>query len=159
VDLAPSSSAGLVAYATALDRVGRKEEAAAIRNRLRQSAVPSAEVRSRVGLIEYLNLPPAEQRARYMANLRKASDTSGDVQWRIRLGRELFAERKTAEALEVFQALKASVSDPRIAAQCGSALLEFEQYAPAAGFLESAVNAAPTQGTARLDLATALFHL
>ena len=114
----------------------------------------------RAGLVDYLSLPPAEQRSRYLVNLRKsvAADPA-DLQWRIRLGRELLADGKNVEALEVFRQIKAAVSDPDVLRGCGEALLEFEQYAPARQYLESAIAAAPSVSEIRLDLAIAVFHL
>ena len=63
------------------------------------------------------------------------------------------------EALEVFRAIKTAASDPDVLRRCGEALLEFEQYAPARQFLESALATAPSVSEIRLDLATAVFHL
>ena len=62
-------------------------------------------------------------------------------------------------ALEVFRDLKSATSNPDILGDCGAALLQFDQYEPARRFLESAVAAAPSLSSLRLDLATAIFHL
>jgi tetratricopeptide (TPR) repeat protein len=160
LDVAPTASSALAVYLKVLEKLGRREEAAAIQSRLMQSRTPAAAPRHRAGLIEYLSLPPAEQRARYLANLRKsvAADPA-DFQWRIRLGRELFSDGKNAEALAVFREIKTVASDTDVLRRCGEALLEFEQYAPAREFLESAAATAPSVSEIRLDLATAVFHL
>lgn len=112
------------------------------------------------GLLDYLSLSPAEQRARYLANLRKnAEDYPADPRWKIRLGKELLAEGKSSEAQETFRALKMAVSDPEILANCGRILLEAEQYELARQFLEPALAGAPALSAARLDLAIVLFRL
>jgi len=167
LDLAPDAPSVLTVYVRALEKLGDKEQAAAILARLKQTGTPVEGPRRRAGLIDYLSLPPAEQRARYLANLRKASEANpGDFQWRIRLGRELLADGKTAEALEVFRQVRSATSEAEVLVQCGATLLQYEQYEPARQFLEAAVTAAASHSTplstplrsARLDLATALFH-
>jgi tetratricopeptide (TPR) repeat protein len=171
VDLAPNAPSVLTTYARALEKLGDKEQAAAILGRLKQTGAPVEAPKRRAGLIDYLSLPPAEQRARYLANLRKTSEANpGDFRWRIRLGRELLADGKTAEALEVFRQVKAATPEGEVLVQCGATLLQYEQYEPAREFLERAVTAgsllsAPLNtslrtslSNTRLDLATALFH-
>ena len=160
LELAPNAPSVLAVYFRVLEKLGDKQEAAAVLARLKQFGTSREASRPRAGLIDYLSLPPAEQRARYLANMRKsiAADPS-DFRWRVRLGKELLADGKTAEALEVFRELKPATSDPEILSDCGAALLHFEQYEPARQFLESAVAAAPSLSGIRLDLATAIFHL
>ncbi len=160
LDMAPDAPSVLIVYGRTLEKLGHQQEAAAILSRLKQPGMPIEGPRPHGGLIDYLSLPPAEQRARYLANLRKTSDTEpGDFRWRIRLGKELLADGKTPEALEVFRQIKSAASDPVVLGQCGTTLLQFEQYEPARQFLESAIAAAPSLSATRLDLATVLFHL
>ena len=132
LDVAPTATSALAVYLKVIEKLGRHQEAAAVQSRLTQLRTPAAAPRHRAGLIEYLSLPPAEQRVRYLTNLRKsvAADPA-DFQWRIRLGRELFSDGKNVEALEVFREIKTAASDPDVLRRCGEALLEFEQYAPA----------------------------
>lgn len=167
LDLAPNAPSVLTVYARALEKLGDKEQAAAILGRLKQTGAPVESRRRRAGMIDYLSLPPAEQRARYLANLRKTSEANpGDFRWRIRLGRELLADGKTAEALEVFRQIKAATSEGEVLVRCGVTLLQYEQYEPAREFLELAVTSGAARSTSlspsvsnfRLDLATALFH-
>ncbi len=163
VELAPDAPSALTAYAGALERTGEREQAVAILTRLKQTGIPVEGLKRRAGLIDYLSLPPAEQRARYFANLRRTSAANpGDVRWRIRLGEELLADGKTVEALEVFQQVKSAASEPDALVRCGAILLQYEQYEPARQFLEAAVAAGQSLGTSlssvRLDLATSLFH-
>jgi tetratricopeptide (TPR) repeat protein len=159
LNLAPDAPSVLTVYARALEKLGEKDEAAAILARLKQTGTAVEAPKRRAGLIDYLSLPPAEQRARYLANLRTTSDANpGDFRWRIRLGTELLADGKTAEALEVFRQLKSATSEVAVLVQCGATLLQYEQYEPARQFLEAAVTAGPPLSSARLDLATALFY-
>ena len=77
-------------------------------------------------MIDYLSLSPADQRARYLANLQKNAATNpGDMQWKIRLGRELLAEGKTSEGMEVFREIQSSAADPFVLAACARILLGF----------------------------------
>lgn len=160
VELDPGRPSGLIQYRKALEKLGRKKEAAAMLARLKQADSDAEFRKPQAGLIDYLSLTPAEQRARYLANLRKYSETAAsDPRWKMRLGRELLADGKIDEAQDVFRALLPALSDPQMLASCGRTLLEFEQYGEARQFLEPALAAAPAMSTARLDLATALFHL
>jgi tetratricopeptide (TPR) repeat protein len=159
-DLAPNAPLVLVQYRRALVKLGRAQEAAAVLARLKQSGSAAETRRPQTGLIEYLNLAPADRRARYLANLRhNAASNPGDLQWKFRLGRELLAQGNAAGGLEVFRELKSASSDPALLAASGRALLEFEQYDAARQFLEPAVTADPSLSAARLDLAIARFHL
>jgi tetratricopeptide (TPR) repeat protein len=108
--------------------------------------------------VDYLNLSAADQRKQYLANLqRNAAADPSNARWKMRLGRELLAEGKTAEGLATLRELRAA-QDPAILAASGRILVEFEQFQAAREFLEPAVAAAPSLGAARLDLAIALFH-
>ena len=72
-DLAPDAPSVLTGYVRALEKLGDKEAVRAILARLKQTGTAVEGPQRRVGLIDYLSLPPAEQRARYLANLRKTS--------------------------------------------------------------------------------------
>ena len=160
LDLAPNEPLVLVQYRRALVKLGKTQEAALILSKLKQSGPSAAGPKPQAGLIDYLSLPPADQRARYLDNLRRnAAANPGDVQWKVRLGRELLAEGKTAEGLDVFRELKSASSDPGLLSACGRILLEFEQYPLAGEFLETALGSDPSLSAARLDLAIVLFHL
>ncbi|PYT24517.1 MAG: hypothetical protein DMG58_25845, partial [Acidobacteria bacterium] len=108
-DLAPNAPLVLVQYRRALVKLGRTQEAAAVLARLKQSGSAAETRRPQTGLIEYLNLDPADRRARYLANLRhNAATNPGDLQWKFRLGRELLAQGNTPEGLDVFRELKSA---------------------------------------------------
>ena len=160
MDLAPSDSLVLVSYRSALLKLGRTQEAGVILSRLNQVGTAAGRARPRSGLIEYLSLSAADQRALYLTNLRKsAADNPGDPEIKIRLVRELLAQESTVEALKVLGVPKSISSDPAVLARCGKILIEFEQYGTARQFLELALATDASLSAARLDLATALFHL
>ncbi len=160
VDLSPAQPAALVQYHNALAKLGRAEEAAAVLARLKQAGSEAQLRKPQAGLIDYLSLSPREQRARYLANLRKYAESNGDdPRWKLRLARELFADGNITEAQDVFRSLRPAVTDAEMLALCGRTLVEFEQYAEAREFLELALSADPSLSTARLDLAITRFHL
>ena len=82
-----------------------------------------------------------------------------DPSLRVRLGKELLAEGKTAEALQAFREVLTLTSEANILAECGKALLGGEQYDAAREFLERAVAADVSASDARLDLAIAAFYV
>jgi tetratricopeptide (TPR) repeat protein len=160
IDLSPAQPAALLHYHKALEQLGRKQEAAAVLARLKQADSAAEFRKPQAGLIDYLSLSAAEQRARYLANLHhNVADYPADPRWKIRLGQELLTEGKLAEAHDVFRSVKAAVSDPDILASCGRVLLEADQFELARQFLEPALAAAPALSAARLDLAIILFRL
>jgi len=158
LDVAPNGQWAITMYCRALEKLGRTQEAASFRRRL-PSGPSDRAPGSRTGLIEYLSLKPAEQRERYLANLRKNTSYDPDYHWRMRLGRELLLDGKASEALEIFRGIRSATTSPEVLGRCGTVLLEFEQYEPAREFLESAVAAASSPGAYRLELSTVLFHL
>jgi tetratricopeptide (TPR) repeat protein len=159
-ELAPNEPQVLLQYHRVLVKLGRTQEAALILPRLKQSGAAGAGPRPQAGLIDYLNLAPADQRARYLANLRRnAAANPDDVQWKVKLGRELLAEGQTAEGLDIFRELQSTSSDPALLVGCGRILLEFEKYQLGREFLETALRSNQSLSAARLDLAIALFHL
>ncbi len=160
VDLAPDAPLALVQYRRALVMLGRKDEADSVLARLKQSGSFAEARRPQAGLIEYLSLSPVNQRARYLANLRNQAATNPtDLQWKVRLGRELLLDGSTTEGLDVFRQVKSADPDSKLLAQCGRILLGFEQYSMAQEFLESATAAEPGLSAARLELAIVRFHL
>lgn len=158
--LAPDSSLVLVQYRRAMEKLGRKQEAAATLAQLREAGNKGGGSRRHLGLIDYLSLSPADQRARYLVNLRESSAADpGDVRLKIRLARELLAEGQTGDALEIFGQLTPASLDAALLADCGRMLLEFNQFELARRFLEPALAKDPSAGAPRLDLAIAIYHL
>jgi tetratricopeptide (TPR) repeat protein len=158
--LAPDSRLVLVRYRRVMEALGRHQEAAAALARLTETGNNSENVNRRVGLIDYLSLPTAGQRARYLSNLREqcAADPR-NVHLKIRLARELLAQGQTGEALESLRQLTPAALDASLLADCGRMLLEFNQFELARQFLEPALAKAPSDGAARLDLAIAIYRL
>ena len=158
--LAPDSSLVLVQYRRAMEKLGRKQEAAAALAQLREAGNKGAGSRRHLGLIDYLSRSPADQRARYLVNLRESSAADpSDVRLKIRLAGALFAEDKTGEAMEIFRQLTPASLDAALLADCGRMLLEFNEFELARQFLEPALAKAPSDGAARLDLTIAIYHL
>lgn len=160
VDLAPNATLALIQYSRAVEKLGRKAEAASVLSRLNQPAMVRDRPKAQSGLIEYLSLPPADQRARYLANLRKSSSSdSNDLRLKLILGSELLSDGQIAEGLVVLRELQSAATEASMLAEGGRILIEFEQYDLARQFLEKALTGAPTLSGARLDLAIALFQL
>jgi tetratricopeptide (TPR) repeat protein len=148
----PQSSLVLVQYRRALVKLGRTQEAAALLAELRDSGNRSDAPAHRVGLVDYLSLPPAEQQSRYASNLREqsAADPS-NVRLRFALARALLAEGKEEEGVSLLQNLPVESLDAALLRDCGRTLMDLGRFAEAVPFLERAEGA-------RIDLATAIFH-
>lgn len=160
VDLAPDAPLALLHYHRALVKLRRKQDARVALDRLKQAATANATAGPRAGLMEYLSLSPADRRAFYLANLRRnVSENPANLQWKVRLGRELLQEGNISDGLQALREVKLASSDPTLLAECGRILLDFEQYDMALQFLEPAVSADPSLSSARLDLAIVRFHL
>lgn len=158
--LAPDSALVLVHYRRALQRLGRKQEAAAVLASLKTAGDRDETSQRRAGLIDYLNLSPADQRARYLANLRQNSAADpGNLRLKLTLARSLVDQGKGEEGLGLVRDLAASASDPAILAGCGKVLLAAGQYQDARSALERALSAGAKTSDARLDLAIAVFQL
>lgn len=150
-ELAPGDAGVLWQYGRALLACGRNEEGSAIMRRLKEA--PARQPRPASGLVAFLNLPPADQRERYIENLRKRiAANPGNIEWKLSLAAELFDRRENTEAVALLREVRASTTDAAVLARCGSLLLENEEYRTAQEFL---VSAGPS---ARLDLAIAMFH-
>src|SRR5208337_205178 len=101
--------------------------------RLAPAANPS---RPSSGLLSFLDLPPAQQRAKYLESLKaRLRMNPEDVPLKARIANEELAQGKQAEALEMFQQVLAGSSDADVLEDCAQALLDEGQYEPARGFL------------------------
>ncbi|MGA3168508.1 MAG: tetratricopeptide repeat protein [Terriglobia bacterium] len=159
MELAPKDAKVLTHYSRILLRLNRKEEAEKVLAAFRSLGPEEARRRPYGGLFQFLKLPPEEQYAQYMTNLRRTITTRPeDPGLRVRLGNALLREGKTDEALESFRAARKLTSDATLLASCGKTLLDYELYAAAREFLEPASAANPAAADVRLDLATASFH-
>jgi tetratricopeptide (TPR) repeat protein len=152
LDRAPRDRAILMHYSSALRRLNRREELAAVLAAFKQAASSSGERQPRRGLFDFLELPPEKQRARYIEALQTAvAANPEDAALKIRWAKALLAQGRTAEATAMFRDVLALDPETALLADCGRTLLEYEEYALAAQFLK------PVPG-ARLDLAIAVFH-
>jgi tetratricopeptide (TPR) repeat protein len=158
--LAPNDTKILMHYSRALMRTGRKEEAAAVLHKIEELGPGAQGSRPYSGLLDFLNLPPAEQRAQYLATLEgRIRLNPQDPSLRVRLGKELLAEGKTAEGVQAFHEVLSLSPEKNLLVESGQALLTAEQYEAAREFLGRVVAADPSSGDARLDLAIAAFHV
>jgi tetratricopeptide (TPR) repeat protein len=157
-ELDPRDPTVLIRYSRALRKLGRKEEAETVLARFKQIG-PDQGGRARAGLFDYFKLSPAEQQAQLFVNLeRSAKANPKDTRLKLRLAKAWISQDKAAEALEIFREIRALTTDASLLADCGKALLEYGQYDLAREFLEPAVEANPSMGEPRLDLAIAVFH-
>jgi len=157
--LAPKDPRVLTHYSRVLFRLDRKQEAEKVMADFRALGAEEVTRRPYGGLFEYLSLPPEQQLAKYMDNLRRTITTRpDDPSLRLQLGKTLLRQGKTEEAIAAFRTVLKLTSRPEVLTTGGKALLEFGQYAPAREFLEPALAANPAAADLRLDLAIALFH-
>jgi len=157
--LDPHSWPVLVQYRRALVELGRTNEASALGAELKASGNSGNVPKHRVGLIDYLSLPPAEQRSRYVSNLRQENEVHpGDVRLTFALARALLTEGKEDEGVSIFQRLPVDSLDAALLRDCGRTLLDFGRFAEARPFLERAVTLDPERQDSRIDLTTAIFH-
>ena len=155
--LAPQNTEVLWRYGRALMRAGQKAAAQEVFSKVKSLGQTSAKVPAASS--DILSLDPARRTSASVAALRDlAAANPTHWQLRFRLGEELLAEGKVPEALEAFQQIKGSTSGGIASAECGRALLDAGQYHAAREFLESAVEAEPSNTLRRVDLALAVFH-
>jgi tetratricopeptide (TPR) repeat protein len=159
-NIAPDSPLVLVQYQHALEMLGRKQEAAAVLTHLEQCGKQGEDPTTRTGLMNYLNLSPADQQARYLATLREnnAADP-GNMRVKISLARTLFSEGKQKEGLEIIDHLKPTDLDAALKAECGRILLDYQLFGEARNYLKAAMADTSALSATRLDLAIAIFHL
>jgi len=159
VELSPKEPRFLTHYGRALLRAGRREEAQVVLDRFKLLGPDESRRRPYGGLFEFLRLPPAEQRAQYMTNLKRSINSRPNDPWlQLRLARAMLSEGKIDEALEAFRNVLRLTEDLSILTDCGKILLSVEQYALAQEFLSKVAAAQRHSVDARLDLATAVFH-
>jgi tetratricopeptide (TPR) repeat protein len=155
----PGSTLVLLHYRRALIALGRTQEAGQVLASLRAADKQNDTVAHRLGLVEYLSLPPAELRARHLANLRQQSAADpANARLRIALARELFAQGHEQEGLDALQHLGMDGLNADLLSQSGRMLLDFERYREARPFLERALALDGRRQDARIDLAIAVFH-
>jgi tetratricopeptide (TPR) repeat protein len=156
---APKDHALLVHYSQVLMRLGRTQEAARVLDELKSIGSDAGHRPVSPWVFAFFNLPPAKQRAEYVAGLKGEINLNPqNPNLRIALGKLLLSEGKTQEALASYQYVLRLTSDPQMISQCGRDLLNAGLYQTAGRFLASAVAANPASAGLILDLAMAEFH-
>jgi len=159
VELSPREPRFLMHYGRALQRAGRRKEAEEIFARFKLLGPEESRRRAYGGLLEYLKMPPAEQRAQFLRNLRASITTRPtDPTLQVRLGKAMLQEGNTTEAQEAFQKVLELTNDPRLLADSANMLLNAEQYPLAKEFLRRLATARPESAEIQLDLAITVFH-
>jgi tetratricopeptide (TPR) repeat protein len=152
LELAPRDPVILMHYSKALRKLGRTEEMNAVLADFKQGAASQGEHHARKGLFDFLDLPLEQQDTKYLESLQTAVETNpNDVLLKARLAKTLLEKGRTEAAIGVFRQVLATGPDAEILTDCGRALVQHEQYALAAEFLERVPDA-------QLDLAIAVFH-
>ncbi len=158
-ELAPEDPHILMHYSRALMRNEQPDEAQAVLRKFQQLAPEANRARPYSGLFTFLDLPPVQQRAQYLANLEaRLRVHPEDAALKVSIAQEELAEGKREESLEMFHQVLDEVSEANLLEDCARALLDDEQYELARRFLEKMLAAEPSRSDARLDLAIARFH-
>jgi Flp pilus assembly protein TadD len=151
--LAPHNRTILWHYSEVLRKLRRTDELNAVMAELR--TISEGDDGSRhawTGLLDFLNLSPTQQDARYLASIRAAvAKNPRDILLKTRLAKVLLERGDTDEAVSLFQSILAGGADNDTLADCGKALMQHEQYQLAVDFLQKV----PNPG---LDLIIALLH-
>ncbi|MGO8735325.1 MAG: tetratricopeptide repeat protein [Terriglobia bacterium] len=159
VDLAPQDSVVLIHYSQVLMRAGQQDSARSVLARLKSRQSKEGPQGIPVRRRDDFSLELSLRGMPDLAALREiAAADPHDVQLQLRLGKELLSTGVIPEALEIFQRIKTSASDPRVLAECGRALTEAGEYKPAREFLSQALAADSGSAQTRFDLVIAVFH-
>src|SRR6185437_12539711 len=96
---APGDATILLHFGRALSKTGQTQEAAAVFKRCRELGPGSSELPHPAGLIDFLSLPPAEQRARYRAGVERTVQSRPDnIEAQVRYLEILLDDGKVDEA-------------------------------------------------------------
>jgi tetratricopeptide (TPR) repeat protein len=91
--------------------------------------------------LDFLDLPPTQQDARYLASIRAAvAKNPRDVLLKTRLAKILLERGDTDEAVTIFESILAGGADNDTLADCGRTLVQHEQYQLAMEFLQKVPN-------------------
>ena len=154
-ELAPEDPWVLMHFSRALLSTDQKDEAKAVLDKLEEMGVrykPST-------LVASGGVPPPRDTTQSIADLEKQAQAHpDDIKLRALLAKAQLAGGQTREALANFDRLLAATPDVAVLADCGKALLEYQQYAEARKLLEKAVGLPNCPPDARLQLASALFY-
>ncbi len=143
-------------YSRALRALGRTDEMTQAIAKFEQLGGGKENVSPRPGVLDFLSLSPADQQARYLANLRNAVlQRPTDDELKLRLIEALVAQDKTQEAAPLLDEVRKSSRDARILAGCARLLVDAELYENAVPFIEKAVELGSAPAAIHLDRAMA----
>jgi tetratricopeptide (TPR) repeat protein len=140
--LAPHNRTILWHYSEVLRKLRRTDELNAVMAELRKiSEGDDGSRHAWTGLLDFLDLPPTQQDARYLASMRAAvAKNPRDVLLKTRLAKILLQRGDTDEAVTIFDSILAGGADNDTLADCGRTLVQHEQYQLAMEFLKKVPN-------------------
>ena len=140
--LAPHNRTILWHYSEVLRKLRRTDELNAVMAELRKiSEGDDGSRHAWTGLLDFLDLPPTQQDARYLASIRAAvAKNPRDVLLKTRLAKILLERGDTDEAVTIFESILAGGADNDTLADCGRTLVQHEQYQLAMEFLQKVPN-------------------
>jgi tetratricopeptide (TPR) repeat protein len=125
---APDDATILLHYGRALSKAGQAQEAAAVFKRCRELGPGKSELPHPAGLIDFLSLPPAEQRARYRAGVeRTVQARPDDVEAQLRYLEILLDDGKVEEAAATSRKIVSLKPSPAIRSEATQILLKAKQ--------------------------------
>lgn len=134
-ELAPENTTILNHLGRALTKSGQSEEARVVFARLREGGPARSELPHPAGLLDFLNLSPEEQLARYRAGVERVVHTNPEnVQAQVRYLQLLLEDGNTEGALSVTRKIALLKPTPTLAREAESLLLSAQQYEAARQF-------------------------
>ena len=127
--LAPGNATVLNHLGHALTKSGQSEEARAVFVHLRELGPAKSESPHPAGLLDFLNLSPEEQLARYRAGVERVVNKNPDnVQAQLRYLQLLLEDGNTEQALSVTHKIVLLKPNPALAREAEAVLLSAQQY-------------------------------
>jgi tetratricopeptide (TPR) repeat protein len=141
-----------------LSNAGQKEAASAVFARCRELGPATSTLPHPAGLVDFLSLSPAEQRARYRAGVeRTVQKDPANVEAQVRYLELLLEDAKAGEARTVAEKIAALNPSAGVTADAARALLGAEQYSALKEFITQ--TGAASSGELAIDLALADAHI
>ena len=98
-EASPNDATILLHYGRALSKTGQTQEASVVFARVRELGPGKSELPHPAGLVDFLSLPPAEQRARYQAGVeRTVQQNPNNIEAQVRYLELLLEDGKVSEA-------------------------------------------------------------
>ncbi len=155
--LAPRDSRMLLHLGRALSSTGDQSEAETVLARVRELGADKSSSPHPAGLVDFLNLPPAEQFSRYRAGVeRTVAKNPDNAEAEVRYLELLLSDGNVDEAAAITQKLLNLHPTPFLLAEAADALVGAEQYGLARDLLG---NGALADEHLLLDQALIAFHL